>query len=135
MFAPDSRAQPSAHATLAHTGYQLWAVFTRLSYGHVRSCHKNLEAHWYCDTQRTLAEMSHLTAWDDYKPCDCQVLGTPTRQMLPWWRDDVQVWPGSICCSCWAASCTCGFVFESEDDAHGNWPSGRLRCAGCAPRE
>ena len=42
-------------------------------------------------------------------------------------------WPGPICGTCWAASCDCGFVFDAPQDAHSRWPSGRLRCAGCAP--
>ena len=36
-------------------------------------------------------------------------------------------WPGPICGSCWAASCSCGYVFEAVADAAGRWPSGRLR--------
>ena len=43
-----------------------------------------------------------------------------------------RAWPGPICGSCWAASCSCGYVFEIVADAAGRWPSGRLRCHACA---
>ena len=42
-----------------------------------------------------------------------------------------------LCGPCWGASCVCGFVFDSADDAFDVWPpqDGRLRCGLCASSE
>ena len=48
-------------------------------------------------------------------------------------RMDVDAWPGQVCGVCWAASCVCGYVFDDVQYAHSRWPSGRPRCASCAP--
>ena len=45
-----------------------------------------------------------------------------------------RIWPGPICGSCWAASCACGYVFETVADARTRWPNGRLCCSSCAER-
>ena len=43
-----------------------------------------------------------------------------------------RAWPGPACGVCWAASCLCGYTFETIEDARGRWPNGRLRCSACA---
>ena len=65
----------------------------------------------------------------DYCPCTWHPVAIEERDSHMW---SCRAWPGPICGACWAASCECGYVFESVEDAHSRWPNGRLRCAGCA---
>ena len=47
-----------------------------------------------------------------------------------------QRWPGPICPTCWASSCdSCGYSFESWDDACAVGSHGRFTCYGCTPPE
>ena len=47
----------------------------------------------------------------------------------------IEIWPGPICGTCWAASCDCGYVFDNVTHAHARWPNGRLRCFACREPE
>ena len=71
---------------------------------------------------------------DDARPCACQwhPVAIELRESE---RADVHAWPGPWCGVCWRASCRCGYVFESTDDAARPGPLGRLQCYACAEDE
>ena len=63
------------------------------------------------------------------RPCHCQYNDDERWGHLA----DCQAWPGPFCGTCWAATCECGYTFETIAEAAGRWRNGRLRCAACAP--
>ena len=87
---------------------------------------------WFYDIGED--ELDRLSANDDSDgdqcPCTYHPVAMEERSSH---LHACRAWPVPICGSCWAASCRCGFVFDSVDDSHSRWPNGRLRCSSCAP--
>ena len=100
-----------------------------LTWGRVRSAHAWLARHATCAG----ASSSDANGYDsDGDRCPCTYHPAAIEERESHMRA-CHAWPGHICGVCWAASCQCGFVFDEEADAHSRWPTGQLRCAGCAP--
>ena len=107
-----------------------------LTWGRVTSAHDFLMRHATCAGQAAAQSPSpdgDATGYDsDGDQCPCT--WHPDMIEAMWaHRMAVETWPGPICGICWAASCVCGYVFDDVQHAHSRWPSGRPRCASCAP--
>ena len=103
-----------------------------LTWGRVATAHRWLVLHAACAgaDPRGVDDASGYDSDGDRCPCTYspELIEERGSHMIA-----CHAWPGPICGTCWAASCDCGFVFDAPQDAHSRWPSGRLRCAGCAP--
>ena len=105
-----------------------------LTWAHVCFAHDWLVRHATCaaaDDQAATGDDDATGYESEGDRCPC-TYAYELIEARPSYMDVCRSWPGPICGSCWAASCECGYVFESVEDAHSRWPSGRLRCAGCA---
>ena len=95
------------------------------------SAHGWLTHHANCAGADVLG-LSDATGYDsDDDRCPCTYHPVAIEERASHYHA-CRAWPGPICGECWAASCECGFVFETADDAHSRWPSGRLCCAACS---
>ena len=102
-----------------------------LTWAAVRYAHEWLTAHATCAAAASdTADASGYDSDGDQCPCTYHPVAMEERSSH---LHACRAWPGPICGSCWAASCHCGFVFDSVDDSHSRWPNGRLRCSSCAP--
>ena len=102
-----------------------------LTWGRVLAAHGWLTHHANCAGADVLG-LSDATGYDsDDDRCPCTYHPVAIEERASHYHA-CRAWPGPICGECWAASCECGFVFETADDAHSRWPSGRLRCAACS---
>ena len=102
-----------------------------LTWGRVQAAHDWLVRHATC-AAADITETDDATGYDsDGDRCACTWHPAAIEERASHMHA-CYAWPGAICGDCWAASCACGFVFDAVDDAHSRWPSGRLRCAGCA---
>ena len=102
-----------------------------LTWAAVRYAHEWLTAHATCAAAASdTADASGYDSDGDQCPCTYHPVAMEERASH---LHACRAWPGPICGSCWAASCRCGFVFDSVDDSHSRWPNGRLRCSSCAP--
>ena len=115
---------PVEHSLLDDYGHPL-------TWGAVCTAHAWLTAHASCagaDAQGS----SDATGYDsDNDRCPCTYHPVAIEDRASYMRT-CRVWPGPICGQCWAASCECGFVFDTAEEAASHWPSGRLCCSSCA---
>ena len=102
-----------------------------LTWGRVAAAHAWLVSHASCEPQGAAGYSSDEEGAPAAGGCPCTwhpaLIEERESHLLAF-----RAWPGPICGSCWAASCSCGFVFEAVADAGGRWPSGRLRCLACS---
>ena len=102
-----------------------------LTWARVVAAHEWLTRHATCAAATGApADASGYDSDGDRCPCTWHPVAIEERESHEY---VCRTWPGPICGTCWAASCECGFVFDAVGDAHSRWPTGRLRCAGCAP--
>ena len=109
-----------------------------LTWACVRYAHSRLVFHASCsaaDGEAAGFDSDDEDASGDRMPCPCQwapdVIDEQSSHAYA-----VARWPGPICGPCWAASCACGYVLESEGDASGRDSHGRYVChsPGCLAR-
>ena len=96
-----------------------------LTFGSVLAAHDTLVAHASCGP--TIS--GYGSDGDDFDgaSCPCQWHGALIEEIADA-RRMVQSWPGYICGVCWAASCECGYVFESPAHASGRDRNHRFVC-------
>ena len=100
-----------------------------LTWARVVTAHEWLTQHATCAAATDASDATGYDSDGDQCPCTWHPAAVEERESH---THVCRAWPGSICGSCWAASCECGYVFDAANEAHSRWPNGRLRCAGCA---
>ena len=107
-----------------------------LTWGRVTAAHTSLASHASCSFLGAAGfDSSDEEEGESPRPCPCQWHDALIDE-LEYDRSVVHLWPGPICGSCWAASCSCGYVFQTPSEAAGREVNGRLVChsQACAPR-
>ena len=100
-----------------------------LTWARVVTAHEWLTQHATCAAATDASDATGYDSDGDQCPCTWHPAAVEERESH---THVCRAWPGSICGSCWAASCECGYVFDAANEAHSRWPNGRLRCASCA---
>ena len=128
--APAETHQPPGRSAVCDAwGYDL-------TWGTVCAAHDRLVQHASCDAAGRPSGFDSDDPDPDFCPCQYHPVLIEQLQdchfnVLAWMRPADAVVP--LCSSCWGASCSCGFVFDTAEDAAGVWPlDGRLRCGPCA---
>ena len=138
MFAPGIVGYPGVTATAAETWTPPGRAVTAgvldaeghpLTWGCVAAAHAWLVHHASCEQQVGGGYSSDDEMDTPACPCTWHPVAIEEREAHLF---ACRIWPGPICGSCWAASCACGYVFETVADARTRWPNGRLCCYACA---
>merc|ERR1712185_62684 len=98
-----------------------------LTWGSVFHAHQCLVAHASCPREGGPSAGTSYdsdTDGDDAPPCPCTWHGVMIDELVSH-RLTVSAWPGRVCGTCWAASCRCGYVFDSPHAAAGREHNGR----------